>query len=200
MLCTQLIPFKTIWANFVILYPIDYFQCHITSFLYCVPNWLLLRPFAPILSLCTQLTPFKTIWPNFIIVYPVDSFQDHMISISLKITALFTENHCAFHWKATKTADSTQISYFDLVFCRVQREGQLDISYILVVFGGVCGAYMCKWYMYTHILTWFCLFSWKVALLYEKWCTFYEKHMKSNEKHLENSWINTGLSFWPGLS
>ena len=48
---------------------------------------------------------------------------------------------------------------YDLVFSRVQREGQLDISYILVVFGGVCGACMFKWYMYTHILTWFCWFS-----------------------------------------
>ena len=51
------------------------------------------------------------------------------------------------------------LSYFDLVFCRVQREGQLDTSYILVIFGGVCCACMFKWYMYTHILTWFCLFS-----------------------------------------
>ena len=46
--------------------------------------------------------------------------------------------------KATKTFDSTQISHFDLVFCRVQRKSQLDISYILVVFGGVCGGCMFK--------------------------------------------------------
>ena len=94
-------------------------------------------------------------------------------------------------WKATRTADSTHISYYDLVFCRVQREGQLDISYILVVFGGVCGACMFKWYMYTHILTWFCWFSWKVVLFMWKLVLFVkstwkalktEKHMKS-EKH-----------------
>ena len=41
-------------------------------------------------------------------------------------------------WKATKTSDSTQISHFDLVFHRVQREGQLGICYILVIFGGIC--------------------------------------------------------------
>ena len=55
-------------------------------------------------------------------------------------SSTFCEKHC----KATKTADSTQISHFDLVFHRVQREGQLGISYILVVFGGACGACMCN--------------------------------------------------------
>ena len=75
----------------------DSFQDHITWFFFflSVPNWLLSRPFEPILLLCTQidsfqdhitwfyvlfiqLTPFKTIWPNFIIVYPIDSFQNHL--------------------------------------------------------------------------------------------------------------------------
>ena len=78
VLCTHLTPFKTISPNFIIVYPIDSFEHHVTCFLYCVPNWLLSRPFDPIVSLCTQLTPFKTIWPNFIIVYPIDSFQDHL--------------------------------------------------------------------------------------------------------------------------
>ena len=93
-LCTLLTPFKTIWPNFIIVYPIDSFQDHLTQFYHCVPNWLLSRPFDQfyhcvpnwllsrpfdlILSLCTQLTPFKTIWPDFIIVYPIDSFQDHL--------------------------------------------------------------------------------------------------------------------------
>ena len=81
------------------------------------------------------------------------------------------------HWKATKTSDSTQISHYDLVFHRVQRECQLCICYILVVFGGAC---MCKWCMYTHILTWFCLFSWKVALF-----------MKSTWKPLKSTWKAT---------
>ena len=78
LLCTQLTPFMTIWPEFSIVYHIDSFQDHITWFFYCVPNWLLSRPFDLILSLCTLLTPFKTIWPNFIIVYPIDSFQDPM--------------------------------------------------------------------------------------------------------------------------
>ena len=105
-------------------------------------------------------------------------------------------------WKTTKTVDSIQISDFDLVFHRVQREGQLGISYILVVFGGSCGACMCKWYMYTHILTWFCLFSWKVALFVWKVVFF----MKSTWKGLKSTWktknplFNTDLWFWPGLS
>ena len=91
VLCTQLTPFKKIWPNLIIMYPIDSFQDHITWFLHCVlnsSNWLLLsRPYDLILSLCThltalnsilidfvlctQLTPFKTIWPNFINVYPI---------------------------------------------------------------------------------------------------------------------------------
>ena len=98
-------------------------------------------------------------------------------------------------WKTTKTADLTQISHFDLVFHRVLREGQLSISYILVVFGGVNGACMCKWYMYTHILIWFCWFSWKVMLFYENW-HFLWKALKSNK----NIWFNTDLSLWPGVS
>ena len=43
----------------------------------------------------------------------------------------FCENHVLFMKstsKATKTADLTQISHFDLVCHRVQREGQLGIS------------------------------------------------------------------------
>ena len=36
----------------------------------------------------------------------------------------FCEKYLCFSWKATKTVDSTQIFHFDLVFHRVQREGQ----------------------------------------------------------------------------
>ena len=80
-LWTQLTAFKTIWPDFITVYPIDSFPDHMTRFLHCGPNWLLSRPFAPILSLCTQLTPFKTIWTDFYTVYPIcsiDSFQDHL--------------------------------------------------------------------------------------------------------------------------
>ena len=69
---------------------------------------------------------------------------------SVKSVALFMKST----WKPTKTTDSTQISHFDLVFHRVQREGQLGISYILVVFGGAC---MCIWCMYAHICFIFCI-------------------------------------------
>ena len=57
-------------------------------------------------------------------------------------------------WKAPKTAGSTQISHLDLVFHRVQREGQLGISYILVVFGGAHvfgGACMCIWCTHMYL-------------------------------------------------
>ena len=97
--------------------------------------------------------------------------------------ALFMKStwKCAFHvksaWKATKTADSTQISHFDLVFHRVQREGQLGIYLnFLVVFGGAhmclvmhvvhmcaCGACMCIWYIYAHMCVWWCMY---VYMLY----------------------------------
>ena len=79
MLCTQITPFKTIWPNFIIVYPIDSFQDHLTKFCHYVHNWFLSRPFDLILSMCTQLTPFKTIWTDFYTVYPIcsiDSFQD----------------------------------------------------------------------------------------------------------------------------
>ena len=60
------------------------------------------------------------------------AFHWKALCFSLKSIALFMKNT----WKATKTTDSTQISHFDLVFHRVQREGQLGRSYILMVFGG----------------------------------------------------------------
>ena len=40
---TQLTPFKTIWPNFILVYPIDSFQDHLTQFYHCVPNWLLCK-------------------------------------------------------------------------------------------------------------------------------------------------------------
>ena len=88
---------------------------------------------------------------------------------------------CAFRercMKATQTAASTQISHFDLVFHKVQREGQLGIILIFAVFGGApmwfsdaCGAHvvhvsvygasmhtcvfgdacMCIWCIYMHL-------------------------------------------------
>ena len=44
---------------------------------------------------------------------------------------LFVKSTCTFHekhLKSNKAADSTQISHFDLVFQRVQGEGQLGMS------------------------------------------------------------------------
>ena len=38
VLCAQLTPFKTIWTNFIIVYPNDSFQDHMTWFYHCVPN------------------------------------------------------------------------------------------------------------------------------------------------------------------
>ena len=77
-LCTQLTPFKTIWLDVCIVYPIDSFQDHLPEFYHCVHYWLLSRPYDLIFALCTQMTSFKTIWPDFIIVYPIDSLQDHL--------------------------------------------------------------------------------------------------------------------------
>ena len=170
-LCTQVTPFKTIWTNFIIVYPVESFQNCFTKFDHCVPNWILSRPFDPILSMCTQLTPFKTIWPHFwsfVYIYMKDLYlviTQNLIKFSWEALcfswswtfhwkALCFSWSCAFHWKATKTADSTQISHYDLVFHRVQREGQLGISYILVVFGGAC---MCIWCMNPYICFIFCI-------------------------------------------
>ena len=116
-------------------------------------------------------------------------------------------------WKATKTADSTQISHYDLVFCRVQREGQLDIFYILVVYvvhvclNGTCihtywpgfvGFHEMWCFLYEN---WYFLWkacekhwklksTWKVKSTPEKWETpqkwkAHEKHMKI-EKHMNS--------------
>ena len=63
-------------------------------------------------------------------------------------------------WKATKTTDSTQISHFDLVFHRIQREGQLGSSYILMVFGGahVClVVHVCVYGACMHTCLVFCI-------------------------------------------
>ena len=93
-------------------------------------------------------------------------------------------------WKATKTTDSTQISHFDLVFCRVQREGQLGRSYILMVFGGahVCWlVHVCVYgaCMHTHVWS-FVLYNFimdfiksNTILLKPKWFHFMRFQMTS---------------------
>ena len=53
-LCTLIIPFKTIWSNFVIVHPIDCSQYHFVWFFYCVHNWLLSRPFDLFLLMCSH--------------------------------------------------------------------------------------------------------------------------------------------------
>ena len=78
VLCTQITPFKTIWPNFIIvypidsfqdhmpdfciLYPIDSFQDHITWFYHCVHNWLLSR----------HMTWFLYCVPNLLHSIPFD--------------------------------------------------------------------------------------------------------------------------------
>ena len=92
-LCSRLTPFKTIWPNFIIVYPIDSFQDHMTWFSHCVPSWLLSRPFDPILSLCTQLIPFKIIWPNFYHCVPYSLLSrpfDLILSLGTQLTSFKT--------------------------------------------------------------------------------------------------------------
>ena len=95
-MCTQLTPFKTIWTDFYIVYPIysiNSFQDHLTRFLHSVANWLLSRPCDLIFVLFTQLTPFKTIWSDFYIVYRNYSFQDHIdliLSLCTQLTPFKT--------------------------------------------------------------------------------------------------------------
>ena len=106
--CTQLTTFNTISPHVCIVYPTDSFQDHLPQIYHCVPSWLLSRPFDPI----------------FIIVYLVYSFQDHMTSISLKSAALFTENHCTFHWKQQKQL----IQHISLIltWCFVEYRGKAN--------------------------------------------------------------------------
>ena len=129
-LCTQLAPFKAIWPYFCILYQFDSFQDHMTWPLYCVPNWLLSRPYNLIYSLCTLITPFKTIWlhfiivipnwllsnhmPDFCIVHPIDSFQDHLTPFQDHLTWFL---HCVTSFINVYPIDSFQdhITWFYIV-------------------------------------------------------------------------------------
>ena len=114
-------------------------------------------------------------------------------------------------WKAPKTADSTQISHLDLVFHRVQREGQLGylifwwylvVHMCLVVHVCVYGAHICTfncvciWNMYVHVVIyahiWWCMYVHMVHVCVygasakstpEKW-KVHEKHT-SKVKALE---------------
>ena len=130
------------------------------------------------------------------------------------------------HWKATKTADSTQISHLDLVFHRVQRESQLGISYILVVFGGahVClVVHVCVYGPCMHTYVWSFILYLVITLnpnlhfhIFMKSSTF---HMKSNafmkstwkvkstwkahlksEKHMKSTWKVTSTWKAPEMS
>ena len=180
---THLTPFKTIWPDFcvvypvdfsqdhlsyfIILYPIDYFEYHITSFLYCVPNWLLSRPFGPILSLHTQLTPFKTIWPNFISV-PI-------WLLSRPYDLNFTEKHCAFHWKAKKHL--IQHRSLIMTWCFIEYRG--NANYVYIIFW---------WYLVVHVcVNGACIHTYWPGFVcfHEKWhfsLKVHEKHWKAPEK------------------
>ena len=119
------------------------------------------------MHVCVNGTCIHTYWPGFV------GFHEMWY---------FLHGNQHFLWKAHEKQKNsrlkTHLSHFDLVFHRVWRKGQLDISYILVVFGGVCGACMCKWCMYTHISTWFCFFHERWHSLYEKWCFSWKVHEK----------------------
>ena len=108
------------------------------------------------------------------------------LRFSLKSIVLFMKST----WKATKTTDSTQISHFDLVFHRVQREGQLGRSYILMVFGGahVClVVHVCVYGACMHTYVWsFVLYHFimdfikcNTILLKPKWFHFMRFQMTS---------------------
>ena len=116
------------------------------------------------------------------------------IAVFMKTIAVFVKSTCKV--KSTKTADSTQISHFDLVFHRIQREGQLCISlfwWCLVVHACVYGAHICTfncacmWCMYvhvvicTHLVVHVCAYGACMCT----WC-IYEKHLKS-EKHMKST-------------
>ena len=105
----------------------DHLLRTVTLYLYCVPNWLLSRPYDlifvlftqltpfktiwPNLSLSTQLTPFKTIWPDFCIVYPIDSFQDHLTKFIIVYTIDSFQDHltkflhCVSNWLLSRPFD-----------------------------------------------------------------------------------------------
>ena len=117
-----------------------------------------------VVHVCVNSACIHTYWPSFL------GFHEKWHFLYKK--RCFCQKHMKQHLKATKTTDSTQISHFDLIFHIVQRGRSTRYILYFVVIGGAC---MCKWYMYTHILTWFCWFSWKVAL-------FHKKHMKSTWK------------------
>ena len=133
---------------------------------------------------------------------PADSTQiSHFYLVFHRVQreSPFHMKSSTFHENHLKSNKKQLIPHRSLIltwYFRVQREGQLGISYILVVFGGACGTCMCKWCMYTHILPWFCWFSWKVVLFIWKAALF----MKSTWKATKHSWFNTDLSFWPGPS
>ena len=181
----------------------------------------------------------KDIW-SFVYIYerPIlgDNPKPHKILLKSAVlfstfhgVVLFTEKCCTFHWKATKTADSTRISHYDLVFQRVQREGQLITQWFIIFNILFCQqiqhsmapshtriiitSKMSKdiWsFVYIYIYkrpilgdnpkphkillksSAFQHFSWSY--------TFYWKVLHFSLKSNKNSWFNTDLSLWPGVS
>ena len=141
-------PFKTIWPNFIIVYPIDSFQDHLTQFYYCVPYLLLSRPFDLIFVLSTQLTPFNTIWPNFIIVYTIDSFQDHLTSFIIvyqidsfqhHLTQFY---HCVPNWLLSRPFD------LNLIFCTQLTPFKTIWPYFIIVYPNDSFQDLMTWLVY----------------------------------------------------
>ena len=57
---------------------------------------------------------------------------------------------------------------------------------------------MCKWYMYTHILTWFCWFSWNVVLLVLKPALSMKSTWKAKKKTqlIQNTFLISLILIW----
>ena len=102
-LCTQLTPFKTIWPNFINVYPIYSFQDHMTWFLHYVPNFINVYPTD---SFQDHMTWFLHGVPIFINVYPIDSFQDHMTWFL----------HCVPNWLLSRPYDLNFVLCTQLTF------------------------------------------------------------------------------------
>ena len=96
-----------------------------------------------------------------------DKIWKHRVTIPCKwsFVVLFMKST----WKPTKTTDSTQISHLDLAFHRVQREGQLGISYM---YAHICFVFCIIWFHYgfhkiQHNFTKTKMISWDVKWFHE---------------------------------
>ena len=156
--------------------------------LYCVPYWLLSRPFDLIFSLCTQMTPFKTIWPHFLYCVPnwlLSRPYDLILSLCTQLTHFktiwpnfiivypidsFQDHmtwyfHCVLNWLLSRPYDSIFVlcTPINLILSLCTQ-----LNTFKTIWPAVCIVYSVDSFQYHMTQFYHCVPNWLLSIPYDK--------------------------------